>query len=517
MKECLMVGDADQDTPLHLCAKQLLKCAKREFFSQTLEKMISKAEEMPGQTTKILDAVNKDGCTILHILSSSDSAIIQLRKALEAGADPEIRNKKGLSALEVAVNNGNNKSIKALREVTINKNERERKKKENPKYLDKDTFFCDSPLESPTSTEQELSDSSYEVRFSTPTSTKPSQRSKPSESQLHSSINSHTEKTDDVNVCAATEHNSSFSSGTTDNGDEGSAALTSEIPSSTRHGAKDSEVQAHLANEPPTPRRRGRPAKSHSLSAAQGSLLSQIPLNKPPKPKRRGRPPKSHSSISSNTHEADDFIGHATTSQKNSLSSDVVTSNDKNAAQGCHSSDEFHVSSTHGRGDGSVANNSNQDNAFVSFHTSQSQISAPTDHQADSSNIVESVNGTHSALSSNCPPVASNEVSKDDSNEGESYFGNEESHSHTPGNNEEQGSSARDMDSDGSIVTRHSDDRINNTMNGSVSAGDHSYSQMVNSDGMQAPNPYSDDSQHGHTTHPTNGNLVDLSNDLSKK
>ena len=163
MKDCLIIGDADQDTPLHVCAKQLLKGGRRDFFGQTLERMITKAQEMQGMTTKILDAENRDGNTIMHILARSDCAIIQLRKALEAGGSTDIRSKSGLTPLEVAVNYGNNKSIKLLREKSINNNwERERRKKENQKYLDRNTFVCESPIESPSNTSHSATDSEDE-------------------------------------------------------------------------------------------------------------------------------------------------------------------------------------------------------------------------------------------------------------------------------------------------------------------------------------------------------------------
>ena len=424
MKECLLIGDAEQDTPLHLCAKQLLKGGKRKFFSHTLDKMISKSQEMHGLTTKVLNAVNKDGSTVLHILACNDAAIIQLRTAVEAGADPELKNNDGLTALEVAVNFGNFKTIYYLRKGAINHNNRERKKKENPKYLDKNVFDCGSPLGSSVATEHGTTESEDETyTLSTSGTRKPAVSSSSFNNTTNEGVDIiGNEATDiDYNLHATVVHGCATSSSDNDiNSDINNTSSNNhekspqnrdshlQSPSAIENGPTVAEVGSQSATTQPPKTRRGRthksklsnssPTKSNdsSINSVNTIAAAKSHKNSPqtldshfqfPSPidigataaevvseststqqlkSSRGGPSKSKMLDSSQTKEAGDINLHGTSCPD----AFNVGCNDS-SRQSDHGNDESNVSSTR-ESNVNFTLNSSQDNTPGDLHNSLS-------------------------------------------------------------------------------------------------------------------------------------------------
>ncbi|KAL9974856.1 hypothetical protein ACROYT_G011952 [Oculina patagonica] len=145
LKDCLSLQDKALQTPIHSAATKLITGIKSEYYEYCLEQMVAKALEIPGKTTEILNAQDQHGNTALHYLAQNELGFVALRAIVDAGGDVSIRNKKKLSPLDVAMNNGSRRIIKIL--STAEKNSR------HSSRYDSSVYTTDSPPESPVTEE----------------------------------------------------------------------------------------------------------------------------------------------------------------------------------------------------------------------------------------------------------------------------------------------------------------------------------------------------------------------------
>ena len=150
LKDCLALQDEGQQTPLHAAAAKLITGNKSDYYADCLEVMVAKAKEMPGKTSEILNAQDHLGNTALHYLAQNEIGFVALRSIVDAGGDITIANKKKLTPLDVAMNNGSTRMIKIL-------NSAGRKSEPSSRY-DNDVYTADSPPESPVNLDENKED-----------------------------------------------------------------------------------------------------------------------------------------------------------------------------------------------------------------------------------------------------------------------------------------------------------------------------------------------------------------------
>lgn len=107
--------------------------------------MVAKAAQIPGKTAEILNARDQHGNTALHYLAQNEIGLVALRAIVDAGGDISVRNKKKLTPLNIAMNNGCTRVIKIL--STAEKNSR------HSSHYDSSIYTTDSPPESPVNAE----------------------------------------------------------------------------------------------------------------------------------------------------------------------------------------------------------------------------------------------------------------------------------------------------------------------------------------------------------------------------
>lgn len=146
LKDCLPLQDKALQTPLHAAATKLITGNKADYYSEYLKVMVAKAMEIPGKTAEILNARDQHGNTAMHYLAQNEIGIVPLNSIISAGGDVAIVNKKKLSALDVAMNNGSTRIIKALNSAG--------KRPKPPSCYDNDVYSADSPPESPVNLEE---------------------------------------------------------------------------------------------------------------------------------------------------------------------------------------------------------------------------------------------------------------------------------------------------------------------------------------------------------------------------
>lgn len=124
LKETLHVKDeAHGETPLHTAAGMLVNGDhKPNFFQTCVELIVKQARKMGDQCPGILNAVNDDGDTALHILSCGERHKIEfccqaIRTLIIAGADRSIRNNVGKTSLDIALSRGTESIVEELIKV----------------------------------------------------------------------------------------------------------------------------------------------------------------------------------------------------------------------------------------------------------------------------------------------------------------------------------------------------------------------------------------------------------------
>ena len=145
LQDCLPLQDKALQTPLHAAATKLITGNKSEYYEECLVQMVAKAEQIPGKTAEILNAKDLHGNTALHYLAQNEIGLVALRAIVNAGGDISVRNKKKLTPLNIAMNNGCTRVIKNL--STAEKNVR------HSSRYDSSIYTTDSPPESPVNSE----------------------------------------------------------------------------------------------------------------------------------------------------------------------------------------------------------------------------------------------------------------------------------------------------------------------------------------------------------------------------
>lgn len=102
LKSCLNFINDSSETPLHICASNLLSASKKNvlFWRSIFKKMINLITDL--NLDDILDSKDQDGNTILHILSKNDSFLDLVGILLSAGADLRLKNIEKESPVDVA-------------------------------------------------------------------------------------------------------------------------------------------------------------------------------------------------------------------------------------------------------------------------------------------------------------------------------------------------------------------------------------------------------------------------------
>ena len=145
LQDCLPLQDKAFQTPLHAAATKLITGNKSDYYEECLRQMVAKAAQIPGKTAGILNATDLHGNTALHYLAQNEIGLVALRAIVDAGGDISVRNKKKLTPLNIAMNNGCTRVIKIL--STAQKNS-----KHSSRY-DSSIYTTDSPPESPVNPE----------------------------------------------------------------------------------------------------------------------------------------------------------------------------------------------------------------------------------------------------------------------------------------------------------------------------------------------------------------------------
>lgn len=146
LQDCLPLQDKALQTPLHAAATKLITGNKSDYYEECLGQMVAKAAQMPAKTAEILNARDLHGNTALHYLAQNEIGLVSLRAIVDAGGDISVRNKKKLTPLNIAMNNGCTRVIKTL--STAEKNSR------HSSRYDSSIYTTDSPPESPVNPER---------------------------------------------------------------------------------------------------------------------------------------------------------------------------------------------------------------------------------------------------------------------------------------------------------------------------------------------------------------------------
>jgi len=145
LQDCLPLQDKALQTPLHAAATKLIAGNKSDYYEEWLGQMVAKAARIPEKTGEILNATDLHGNTALHYLAQYEIGMVALRAIVDAGGDIAVRNKKKLTPMNIAMNNGCTRVIKIL--STADKNSR------HSSRYDSSIYTTDSPPESPVNPE----------------------------------------------------------------------------------------------------------------------------------------------------------------------------------------------------------------------------------------------------------------------------------------------------------------------------------------------------------------------------
>ena len=124
LSPALFVADDNENTPPHACAilcNQICNNALTELHRKALEIMIEKIIDMRNRGVSNqngLNMRNRELKTVLHILAAgkSEDCIFLIKKLLENGADPEMQDKDGKSAIDIAKEKQNKQIYKEMKQ-----------------------------------------------------------------------------------------------------------------------------------------------------------------------------------------------------------------------------------------------------------------------------------------------------------------------------------------------------------------------------------------------------------------
>ena len=120
----LMKDEARGETPIHSVAWMLVNGDhKPNFFLSCIEVVVKEAKKMTDRSDIILNAVNDEGETALHILARAEKHKIDystqaIRCLIRNGSDRSIRNNDGQTALDIALGNGTEVIVEELIKVS---------------------------------------------------------------------------------------------------------------------------------------------------------------------------------------------------------------------------------------------------------------------------------------------------------------------------------------------------------------------------------------------------------------
>ncbi|XP_028391647.1 uncharacterized protein LOC114516386 [Dendronephthya gigantea] len=110
-KQLLFHDEVNGDTPLHTAAVLLTTMDQKfQYFQSCIEAISNEALKMDCPSNTILDAINYEGKTALHLLASASKKVEfcagAIRALVSAGADKTIRDNNGETALDIAFAGG---------------------------------------------------------------------------------------------------------------------------------------------------------------------------------------------------------------------------------------------------------------------------------------------------------------------------------------------------------------------------------------------------------------------------
>ena len=123
----LLIIDDNKNTPCHTCAimcneafDHSLKAVIRKAFEIMIDKIIE-MQKNGSATANALNIRNRENKTLLHLLAASGSEdwVPIIRKLLENGADPEMRNFDGKSPIDIAKDKQSRILYKELKQTTM--------------------------------------------------------------------------------------------------------------------------------------------------------------------------------------------------------------------------------------------------------------------------------------------------------------------------------------------------------------------------------------------------------------
>lgn len=120
----LFVKDDNGNTPLHACAilfNQVSAKSLAGLYKKALEIMIEKVKDMEDKGFSKSDGLNmgnREMKTVLHILTSGppEDCLFLIRRLLDNGADPELQDKEGKSAIDMALECQNKQIFKEMKQ-----------------------------------------------------------------------------------------------------------------------------------------------------------------------------------------------------------------------------------------------------------------------------------------------------------------------------------------------------------------------------------------------------------------
>lgn len=101
--DCIEVADSHERTPLHVCANLLSNGTKKEidFWKPIIKKMIRETENRE-QGRCILNRKDKEGNTILHMLSKREELLDIIEYVVYRGAEINVANESGETPLDLS-------------------------------------------------------------------------------------------------------------------------------------------------------------------------------------------------------------------------------------------------------------------------------------------------------------------------------------------------------------------------------------------------------------------------------
>ena len=106
-RDCLVMGDHRQDTPLHVAAQFMVQNRCFKLYENIFLSMLTEIKKLPlAKQHKCLNMQNASGDTVINLLASGCKSLMVIEKLLDAGADSMIVNKLNIGPLDNAQKHG---------------------------------------------------------------------------------------------------------------------------------------------------------------------------------------------------------------------------------------------------------------------------------------------------------------------------------------------------------------------------------------------------------------------------